>query len=101
MVEELLPQIRRDPLAEPGYVVEARVGGSGEEGDEGKGGGEAAIEPGRVAGGEALVDDRAQALSDAAEDWLTRARRTDRGSASPRRYDGRDMGPSWAEAMVR
>ena len=44
---------------------------------------------------------RAQALSDAAEDWLTRARRTDRGSASPRRYDGRDMGPSWAEAMVR
>lgn len=44
---------------------------------------------------------RAQGLSDAADDWLTRARRGDRGSASPVRYDGRDPVESWSASAVR
>lgn len=44
---------------------------------------------------------RAQALSDQADEWLTRARRADRGGASPQRWDGRDPAADWSGMMVR
>lgn len=44
---------------------------------------------------------RAQGLSDQADDWIVKARRVDRASASPQRYDGRDAQPDWSGAAIR
>lgn len=44
---------------------------------------------------------RAQALSDQAEDWIVKARRVDRTGASPQRYDDRAAQPDWPAAAVR
>jgi hypothetical protein len=44
---------------------------------------------------------RAQALSDQADDWLAKARRADRNTGSLQRYDGRDAQADWSEAVRR
>lgn len=44
---------------------------------------------------------RAQGLSDQADDWIVKARRVDRASASAQRYDGRDAQPDWSGAAIR
>lgn len=44
---------------------------------------------------------RAQALSDQADDWIVKARRVDRASASSQGYDGRAAQPDWPGAVVR
>ena len=63
MVEDPPPDVRRDPLSQPGHVVEAQIGGHGEQHDDAEHGRQAAIQPGRVACREALVDHRTQALA--------------------------------------
>ena len=65
VVEDAPAQVGGDALAEPRDIVEAQVGGRREQGDDAEHGHQRAIEPGRVAGGEAPVDHGAQALAHA------------------------------------
>lgn len=43
---------------------------------------------------------RAEALRAASEDYIAKAARADRGSASSRRWDGRERGDDWVDAVT-